>query len=139
MNIEYKNMRKAVIFCLLSIPGMLTAQHSLQSNLNMFRAEDLIIKQQVSYKDPGRAGMNVLWDFSELDVENDDYGLLYSDGINSIHAGLSSMILGVENVTESHYKLSGDSLLLLGFRKYPGTVMKHKTGGIVAEISGKLR
>jgi hypothetical protein len=43
---------------------MLSAQHTLQSDLNRFRADNMLVKQQVSYKDPGRTGENVLWNFS---------------------------------------------------------------------------
>jgi hypothetical protein len=93
---------------LLSIPGTLTAQHSLQSSQNMFRADDVIFKQQVSYKDPGRMGADVLWDFSRLEVVNDEYELSYSSYNDTI-------ITGTEHRTQYHYALQNDSLLLWGF------------------------
>ena len=68
----------AALFLWAATAGSLGAQHSLQSRYNMFRADDVIIKQQVEYKDPGRSGANVLWDFSRLNVVNDEYELAYS-------------------------------------------------------------
>jgi len=87
---------------------MLGAQLGLQSQLNMPRANDLIIKQQVEYKDPGRSGEEVLWDFSRLKVVNDAYELAYSTPNDTI-------ITGMEHLTQYHYVLQNDSLLLLGF------------------------
>ena len=65
-------MKKAFTSIML-ILGIISlyAQHSLQSELNYFRAGDEIIKQQVVYKDPGRTGENVLWDFSRLTSVDD--------------------------------------------------------------------
>jgi hypothetical protein len=103
-----KIMKKIVIFWLLGIPGMLSAQHTLQSDLNGFRADDVLIKQQVSYKDPGRTGANVLWDFSQLTVINDEYELSYSTDNDTV-------ITGTEHRTRYHYALQNDSLLLWGF------------------------
>jgi hypothetical protein len=85
-----------------------SAQYILQSSLNGFRPDDVIIKQQVSYKDPGRTGANVLWDFSQLEVENDEYELLYSTENDTV-------ITGMEHLTQYHYTLQNDSLLLWGF------------------------
>jgi hypothetical protein len=98
-----------VIFLLLwGFPAFLPAQHSLQSRLNMFRPEDAIVKQQVEYKEPGRTGANVLWDFSRLNVVNDEYELIYS-------AYNDTVITGTEHLTNYHYALQNDSLLLWGF------------------------
>jgi hypothetical protein len=97
-----------ILVLLLSIPGILPAQHSLQSSLNMFRANDVIFKQQISYKDPGRTGANVLWDFSQLTVVNDAYELFYSTYNDTV-------ITGMEHLTKYHYALQNDSLLLWGF------------------------
>jgi hypothetical protein len=103
---------------LLCIAGTMQAQHSLLSELNKFRADDVLIKQQVSYKDPGRTGANVLWDFSQLNIVNDEYELAYS-------AGRDSVIIGTEHLTRYSYVLSNDSLLLWGFRN-PTTQMRNK-------------
>jgi hypothetical protein len=94
-----------VLFC---FSGVANAQHRLESSLNMFRADDIIIKQQVDYKNPGRTGANVLWDFSQLDVVNEEYELYY-------FAGRNETVTGMEHLTLYHYGLQNDSLLLLGF------------------------
>ena len=86
----------------------LFAQYSLQSKYNMFRADDEIVKQQVEYKDPGRAGENVLWDFGKLKSQNDEYKLSYTLSKNSLLAG-------IEHNTRYYYSLSNDSLLLWGY------------------------
>jgi hypothetical protein len=103
---------------MLCIPATIQAQHILQSGLNMFRANDVLIKQQVSYKDPGRTGANVLWDFSQLDVVNDEYELFYSTENDTI-------ITGMEHLTLYHYSLQNDSLLLWGFENQT-TKLKNK-------------
>ena len=85
----------------------LHAQHTLESHLNMLRPGDELIKQQVSYKDPGRAGEHVLWDFSQLKIENTEYKLQYS-----LH--WDSVIIGSEHYTKYRYLQKQDSLFLLG-------------------------
>jgi hypothetical protein len=74
----------------------------------MFRTDDVIIKQQVCYKDPGRTGSNVLWDFSQLDIVNDEYEVFYSTGNDTT-------IYGIEHSTKYHYALQNDWLFLWGF------------------------
>jgi len=101
-------MKNRLLLLLLSIPVMLPAQHGLKSELNGFRAEDVLYKQQVDYKNPGRTGANVLWDFSQLNVINDEYELVYST-LND------TVITGMEHLTQYHYSLQNDSLLLWGF------------------------
>ena len=74
----------------------------------MFRAEDLIFKQQMEFKDAGRSGENVLWDFSRLTSIDDSYTLEYSSSD-------SVTIVGTEHHTRYYYSLSGDSLLCYGY------------------------
>jgi len=80
----------------------------------MMRAGDEIVKQQVEYKDPGRSGENVLWDFGKLKTQNDEYKLTYS--------GRNGKIAGTEHRTMYYYSLSGDSLFCHGFEN-PTTLM----------------
>ena len=96
------------VLALFGVQGILPAQHILKSELNLPRPGDEILKQQVEYKDPGRSGANVLWDFSQLTVLNDAYELAYSTPNDTI-------ITGTEHITQYHYVLQNDSLLLLGF------------------------
>jgi hypothetical protein len=98
-------------------PCSVSSQHVLEGELNMYRPYDIIVKQQVSYKDPGRTGPNVLWDFSALSVENDAYELSYTTDNDTI-------ITGTEHLTRYHYTLQNDSLLLWGFDS-PTTQVKN--------------
>ncbi len=106
------------LILLLCFSGITHSQHRLESDLNMFRSDDVLVKQQVGYKDPGRTGANVLWDFSGLDVVNDAYELHYFSRANGY-------ITGMEHLTLYHYSLQNDSLLLLGFENQT-TVIKNK-------------
>ena len=103
MNVKNFTTLFSLIFALSA-----AAQPSLKQNLNTPRAGDDIIKQQVEYKDPGRSGENVLWDFGQLQSINDEYDLLYSTPNDTI-------ITGTEHLTQYHYVLQNDSLLLWGF------------------------
>ena len=102
---------KAPLIILFWVMGIISlfAQHSLQGKYNMFRPGDEIIKQQVEYKDPGRSGENVLWDFGKLTSINDSYTLDYSLSRDSM------MIVGTEHRTMYYYSLTGDSLLCHGY------------------------
>ena len=99
---------RTILFFLLAVPIFLSAQRSLQSDLNMFRANDVLIKKQVEYKDPGQTGENVLWNFSELQVMNEKYEVSYTTQNDTI-------ITGTEHLTRYRYSLQNDSLLLWGF------------------------
>ena len=103
-----KVKKRSLLLLLLCIPCLSPAQSQLKSALNLPRAGDGIFKQQVEYKDPGRSGENVLWDFSRLNVENDEYELQYSSLPDSV-------IVGTEHHTRYYYSLSGDSLLCHGY------------------------
>jgi len=103
-------MKKQTILIILGLQfflGTLSAQFVLKKELNAPRAGDEIIKQQVEYKDPGRSGANVLWDFSQLNIVNDEYELVYDT--------VSSVLIGVEHQTAYRYEFTNDSLLLSGY------------------------
>ena len=121
-------MKRLYFLLLLSIPGMLSAQHTLQSELNLPRVGDELVKQQVFYKDPGRSGHNVLWDFGRLEIYDGDYMLGYTEadivgdsvyvmGPDTLYLdGLDENIpfIGTEHYTRYYYHLSGDKLWVLG-------------------------
>lgn len=111
--INMKQLFLIGIFTYFMIP--IYSQHHLNISLNAFRPGDEIVKKQVSYKDPGRSGENVLWDFSRLDVNNEHYTLTYA--LNS-----DSLITGTEHHTKYYYSISNDSLLLWGYEN-PTTIM----------------
>jgi hypothetical protein len=132
-------MKKIFILLLMSIPTILSAQHLLTSELNLPRTGDELIKQQVEYKNPGRTGDNVLWDFSQLNPINNAYSLIYSEpglfndslfimGRDTLSASnlkeTDRLIIGTEHNTMYYYRLSGDTLHCLGHEN-PATLLQH--------------
>jgi len=103
-----KRLKKRGWLLFLGILCIAPARGQLKSELNMFRPDDEIFKQQVEYKNPGRSGENVLWDFSRLTSIDDSYSLEYSSPD-------SILIAGSEHHTRYYYSLSGDSLLCHGY------------------------
>ena len=127
-----------LIFCPLLSFGQINLQH------NGLRSGDEIIKQQVDYKDPGREGENVIWDFGKLKSVNDEYSLVYSspvlqensyyvmgyDTIQSKNTDQNSLIIGTEHNTMYYYQLKENQLLLLGHEN--PTNLLHYTQPVVA-------
>ena len=127
-----------LIFCPLLSFGQINLQH------NGLRSGDEIIKQQVDYKDPGREGENVIWDFGKLKSVNDEYSLVYSspvlqessyyvmgyDTIQSKNTDQNSLIIGTEHNTMYYYQLKDNQLLLLGHEN--PTNLLHYTQPIVS-------
>ena len=123
-----KTKKTALILLQLLCCALLSAQHSLQSTLNMFRPGDIIVKQQVDYKDPGRAGENVLWDFSKLNAVNSEYTISYLapklspeqtyimglDTLSVMEVDPENLIIGYEHFTAYYYQLKNNRLFLLG-------------------------
>ena len=101
----------------VSLP--LFAQPVLKKENNICRGEDVIIKQQVKYKHPGRAGANVLWDFSKQELINEKYKLSYSKINDS-----DILIGGTEHRTLYYYGIKNDSILCWGYEN-PTTKMKN--------------
>jgi hypothetical protein len=97
-----------ILFCLqvcISLP--VGAQNILQSNLNLPRPGDEIIKQQVPYKAPSGNGENVIWNFSDPDNPGEAYKLTYDT--------IDGVLTGIEHRTRYYYGFSGDSLWLTGY------------------------
>lgn len=107
---------------------------------NHLRSGDVLIKQQVEYKDPGESGANRLWDFSNLKSVNDEYTLTYSlpplDGdtiyimgnryFNKEDIQNNELIVGTEHNTMYYYHFINDSLLQLGHEN-PSVVLEYTT------------
>jgi hypothetical protein len=104
----------------------------------MPRAGDELVKQQVEYRDAGRDGENVIWDFSSLKPVNDQYIVVYSApgqigdsvyvmGMDTIKTGevsANELIIGMEHNTMYYYRLSENGLYTLGHEN-PTTLLKY--------------
>jgi len=136
-----------ILLGLFSVFEMLQAQHTLNSVFNLPRVGDEIIKQQVEYKNPGRSGEKVIWDFSRLELINDEYSLIYSSpelteetnsyimGRDSIPAGYlneADLLIGTEHNTMYYYRVQDHCLWSLGHEN--PTVLLHYTQPFVSEF-----
>ena len=100
-------MKDSVIL-LASILGCLSlkAQNTLYKSENAPRPGDKIIKERISYFDPGEKGDKKIWYFDHLTTEKERYELRYS--------GNDSLLTGHEHLTFYRYQMQGDSLLITG-------------------------
>jgi hypothetical protein len=128
-----KNIIKKItsIFCAVLITISISAQPSLQYKYNAPRDGDKIVKQQVEYKDAGRDGENVVWDFSILDPINEEYVLNYeyhrigqsdslepsdiSDTLNVDIENTQNILVGTEHYTMYYYKVTDSALEAVGY------------------------
>lgn len=130
-------MKKGILFltvwCICLLPYTVYAQLNVEHN--GLRAGDIIIKQQIQSKSPGEAGANQFWDFSETELINDEYELVYSEapvqgdslyvmGYNRFEVNkvpeTTELLVGTEHQTMYYYKQTPDSLLLLGHENVAG-------------------
>lgn len=115
----------------------LFSQHMLTRQHNAPRPGDEIIKQQVEYKDPGRNGNQVLWDFSRLNAVNETYSLTYSEpflldsiyllGNDTVFAhtlGNDALIVGQEHFTRYYYRIQDNGIRQLSHRN-PVSYMRY--------------
>ena len=114
---KYFVVKALYIFILISLPFAVFPQQTLQNATQSIRGGDLLYKQQLQYKDPGRSGTQVLWDFSRLEAGEASYPVRYT-ALNDF------LITGTERITHYAYLQQGDSLLLVGFTN-PTTVLKN--------------
>lgn len=107
-----------ILFACITTLG-LQAQ-TLNYSRNNYRPSDIIIKQQVEFKDPGASGKDIQWDFSHVSTVNDKYQLVYyfPKEKDSIH------MVGHEHNTQYHYAINSDTLWLTGYQN-PTTVMNY--------------
>jgi len=104
-------MKNVILFIVLCWACLCTHAQTLNSRRNCFRSGDVIIKQQVDFKDPGASGKDITWDFSNLNTINDKYQLAYFFPDPSD----SSRVTGIEHQTYYHYELKSDTLWLAGY------------------------
>lgn len=101
----------AVLLLCCCVP--LYAQQSEPSSLHFPRVGDYLKKQQVSYKELGRSGSNVLWDMSDVEIIEDDYHLSYVSGDT-----LGTSVMAVDNGSLYRYIPVSDSLWFEGFENH---------------------
>ncbi len=123
-------------------PQFIFPQYILLKELNHPRGGDVLSKQQVAFKDPGRSGKDVLWDFSQLTpVEREQLvlpqplGQIDWKNINVASLAVQTreshrlvsywldeyrnQVTGSEQEHLFRYNPSGDSLLVWGYEN-PG-------------------
>lgn len=103
---------KSILIALMVYgPAMffLSAQPALQAGLNRYRAGDKLIKQQMSYANPGPDGKNVTWDYSNLSTVGDAYPVLYFYDADTLS------LTGWEHETHYRYSYREESLFLEGY------------------------
>ncbi|QIK52891.1 T9SS type A sorting domain-containing protein [Dysgonomonas sp. HDW5B] len=132
------------IILMLSAHALVCGQITLR--YNGIRPGDEIIKQQVDYKDPGREGENVIWDFSKLKSINDGYRLVYkkpyllNDSTYKMGKDLfkvkevdpSSLVLAIEHNTMYYFKQNENKLEILGHEN--PTTLLHYTTPMIASV-----
>jgi hypothetical protein len=69
-------MKKIIAITLSTVCAV--ALQAQQSDRHIPQPGDEIVIRQVEYKDPGRNGENVIWNFSRLKSVNDEYTVTYS-------------------------------------------------------------
>ena len=70
-------MKRLINIILFATLLSATSHAQLTRLHNAPRGGDEIIKQRVEYKDPGRDGENVIWDFGQLLSVDPEYKLSY--------------------------------------------------------------
>ncbi len=63
--------QKYILPPLIIACGFFSALSSIRYDLNHFRAGDHYTRQEMEYVQPGDTGINVLWNFQQLDVINE--------------------------------------------------------------------
>jgi hypothetical protein len=80
----------------------------LETGRNLPRKGDSPVMLKVPYLPAGDPGTNVTWDFTQLQAKGEEYEVDYL-------ATPRSTLTGIKDMSMSHYRVSGDSLLLEGY------------------------
>ena len=110
----------------LLFPIIVKAQ--ITQRYNSPRSGDEIVKQQVEFKDPGRVGENVIWDFGKLRSIDNEYTLTYTSpnlldnsyyifGNDTIHPSNNDSVeylIGTEHSTMYYLQVKDNSQYVLG-------------------------
>ena len=105
-------MRKKLTFFSMLLVFVLSAQNQkLTFDRNAYRASDRIVKQQVTFKDPGSVGKELTWDFRTVQPINEEYKLDYFIPDST----RMDTLCGMEHNTRYYYYQKRDSLWAVGF------------------------
>lgn len=86
------------------------SQSALNYTTNSFRNGDQLIKYQIPYCDPGSAGENLLWDFSNLSIPDKEYNVHFN-----LYDKDTLSIIKTEHKTMYHYINNKDTLYINGY------------------------
>ena len=114
---------KSIFIFLLCILFLTPARSQLRSELNLPRAGDELIKEQVVYFEPGEAGENQIWDFRDIRLIDDAYIVHYFTRDDW-------KIIGAENGRLTFLSAQGDSLLTGGYET-PVDLVKYRRHGLL--------
>jgi len=115
--------QKLLIFLLATLSLPIYSQNfRITAENNAFTAGDLVVKQQVEYKDAGTYGLGKTWDFSFLQPINEEYEVnyFYPDSTDF------SLICGQEPDARYYFRLRNDSLFSVGFENNT-SIMRYET------------
>lgn len=116
---------KYILSLLMLTPLLVSSQ--ITKVYNSPRSGDELWKQQVQFKDPGRSGENVIWDFGQLNSINDEYTLTYTSpnlqsdkyimGADTIYTNdiqSTEYLIGTEHSTMYYLKNTDTGLNVIG-------------------------
>lgn len=126
--LTFKSMKKILLTLLCAFLCIQYSWGQLNAVHNRFRNGDILIKQQVEFKNPEKKNGNDIWDFGQLKAINNEYTLSYElppmEGdsiyifagkrINRKNVEENELIVGTEHSTMYYYQLRNDSLLQIG-------------------------
>jgi hypothetical protein len=109
-----KKLTFPLYICLMALSLHAQNLHKLSTERNAYRSADLLVKQQVEYKDPGSSGKNMTWDYRFLQPINEEYSLNYfiPDSTNMIR------LCGQEHNTRYYFRQQKDSLQAVGYENF---------------------
>jgi hypothetical protein len=120
-----RDKKAFLLFIIVLGNFVLYAETTLTKALYEMRPGDEMHKQQIEYKDPGRKGKNVLWDFSQLKPINKDYRV-YNIESNKKRGTDTIDIISIEHQTMYKYSLKGSSLFFEGFENSGSNLILQK-------------
>ena len=116
-----KNYKFILFLMLTGIFCLPSARSQLRRELNLPRAGDELIKEQVVFFEPGESGENKIWDFRHIRLTDDIYVVHYFTRDDW-------KIIGSEKGKLTFLQVNGDSLLTGGYETPVDLVKYHQAG-----------